>query len=60
MWESVLPKSYLLIIEPTELMNQENANKLIKAGLPKKRLGGLKMWGKARENHAIDPASLIL
>ena len=56
MWESVLPKGYLLIIEPTELMNQENAKELIKTGLPKKRLSGLKMWAIARENRAVDPA----
>ena len=56
MWESVLPKGYLLIIEPTELMNQENANKLIKSGLPKKRLRGLIMWAKARENRSVNPA----
>jgi len=55
MWESVLPKGYLLIIEPTELMNQENAKELIKTGLPKKRLSGLKMWAIARENRAVDP-----
>lgn len=55
MWASVLPEGYLLIIEPTELMNQENANKLIKSGLPKKRLSGLKMWAKARENRSIEP-----
>lgn len=56
MWDSVLPEGYLLIIEPTELMNQENANKLIKSGLPKKRLMGLKLWAKARENRSVDPA----
>jgi len=55
MWESVLPKGYLLIIEPTKLMNQENAKKLIKTGLPKKRIRGLKMWAMARENRAVDP-----
>ncbi len=56
MWDSVLPKGHLLIIEPTELMNQENAKNIIKAGLPKKRISGLKMWARARENSAIDPA----
>jgi len=56
MWESILPNGYLLIIEPTELMNQENAKGLIKTGLPKKRVRGLKMWAMARENRAIDPA----
>ena len=56
MWESVQPNGYLLIIEPTELMNQANANELIKSGLPKKRLNGLKRWAKARENRSIDPA----
>ena len=56
MWKSVLPKGYLLIIEPTEFMNQENAKELIKTGLPKKRLSGLKMWAIARENHAVDSA----
>jgi len=55
MWESVLPEGYLLIIEPTELMNQKNAKNLIKTGLPKKRIRGLKMWAMARENRAIDP-----
>ncbi|MFV2058606.1 MAG: class I SAM-dependent methyltransferase [Thiohalomonadales bacterium] len=56
MWESISPKGYLLIIEPTKLMNQENAKELIKTGLPKKRLSGLKMWAMARENRAVDPA----
>lgn len=56
MWDSVQTNGYLLIIEPTELMNQENANKLIKSGLPPKRLSGLKMWARARENRAVDPA----
>lgn len=56
MWKSVLPKGYLLIIEPTELMNKANAEKLIKTGLPKKRISGLKMWAMARENRAVDPA----
>jgi len=55
MWESVLPEGYLLIIEPTELMNQKNAKNLIKTGLPKKRIRGLKMWAMARESRAIDP-----
>ncbi|NHZ85938.1 MAG: methyltransferase domain-containing protein [Planctomycetia bacterium] len=56
MWESVLPKGHLLIIEPTELMKQENAKELIKTGLPKKRLRGLKMWATARENRTVDTA----
>ncbi len=54
MWASVLPKGYLLIIEPTKLMNQENAKELIKNGLPKKRLSGLKIWATARQNRAVD------
>ncbi len=56
MWDSVRPGGHLLIIEPTELMTPENAGKLIKNGLPKKRLAGLGMWSKARQNRAIDPA----
>ncbi len=56
MWETVLPEGYLLIIEPTALMTSENAKELIKTGLPKKRINGLKMWALARENRAVDPA----
>ena len=54
MWDSVRPEGYLLIIEPTKLMNLENANKLINSGLPKKRINGLRMWAKARENRAVE------
>ena len=56
MWESVRPLGHLLIIEPTALMNQRNAKRLPETGLPKKRLSGLRIWAKARENRAIDPA----
>lgn len=56
MWENVLPNGHLLIIEPTTLMNQNNAKALIKSGLPTKRISGLKIWAKARENHAVDTA----
>lgn len=43
MWYSVQPNGDLLIIEPTELMNPENARKLINAGLPKKRINALRL-----------------
>ena len=56
LWESVLPNGYLLIIEPTDLMNLENANRVIKSGLPTKRINGLRMWAKARENRAVEPS----
>jgi len=56
LWESVFPKGYLLIIEPTDLMNLENANRVIKSSLPTKRINGLRMWAKARENRAVEPS----
>jgi ubiquinone/menaquinone biosynthesis C-methylase UbiE len=56
MWDSVQPGGHLLIIEPTELMNPENANKIINSGLPKKRINGLRLWAKARENRSVDPS----
>ena len=56
MWDSVQPGGYLLIIEPTELMNPENAKEIISSGLSKKRINGLSLWAKARENRSIDPS----
>ncbi len=55
LWQAVKPGGYLLIIEPTSLMNRKNANKLIKSGLGGKRVSGLKLWARARENRTIIP-----
>jgi hypothetical protein len=55
MWNSVKPNGHLLIIEPTELMNPQNAQKAINSGLPRKRRNGLKLWARARENNSVDP-----
>ena len=55
MWDCVQPGGYLLIIEPTELMNPVNANKIINSGLPRKRINGLRLWANARENRSVDP-----
>lgn len=55
LWNCVLPKGHLLIIEPTDLMNPANARNVIKNGLPKGRTNALKLWSKARANRAVDP-----
>ena len=55
MWDSVRPGGYLLIIEPTELMSPKNAQVIIKSRVHSKRISGLKLWAKARENLSIDP-----
>jgi len=54
MWDCVKPTGNLLIIEPTQLMTRENVDKVIKSGLPRKRVVGLRMWASARENRAVD------
>lgn len=55
LWNGVRPGGHLLIIEPTQKMSPENAAELIRAGLPGKRLRGLKLWAANRHNRAIDP-----
>lgn len=55
LWNTVKPGGHLLVIEPTDLMTTENAKKAINAGLPKKRVNGLRVWAKAREGRIIDP-----
>lgn len=56
LWKCVRPGGTLLIIEPTNRMTIENANQLIKNGLPRKRIHGLRMWAMARQGNTIDPA----
>lgn len=56
LWNGVRPQGHLLIIEPTQEMNPANAAKLIAAGLPRKRIQGLRLWARVRANRATDPA----
>lgn len=55
LWQCVRPGGHLLIIEPTDRMNPENANNAIAMGLPLKRINGLRLWAAARKNRAVDP-----
>lgn len=55
LWECVRPGGYLLLIEPTQKMTPENAARLIRLGLPGKRLRGLTLWAASRNNRALDP-----
>ncbi len=56
LWSAVRPGGSLLIIEPTDQMSSENANRAIQNGLPKKRIAGLRMWANARQGNIVDPA----
>jgi len=56
LWSAVRPGGSLLIIEPTAQMTPENAEKLIKNGLAKKRVQGLRMWASARQGNTLNPA----
>lgn len=56
LWKCVRPGGTLLIIEPTNQMTTENANQLIKNGLPRKRINGLRMWATARQGNIVNPA----
>ena len=56
LWKCVRPGGTLLIIEPTDRMTNENVNQLIKNGLPRKRITGLKMWATARQGNIVNPA----
>ena len=56
LWQCVRPAGTLLIIEPTDQMTIENANQLIKNGLPRKRIQGLRMWATARQDNIVNPA----
>jgi len=55
LWDSVRPEGHLLIIEPTEKMNPENAKRFIARNPPSKRIQGLKLWASARQNQEINP-----
>jgi ubiquinone/menaquinone biosynthesis C-methylase UbiE len=56
LWGAVRAGGSLLIIEPTDQMKTENAEKLIQQGLPRKRIQGLRMWATARQDNIVDPA----
>ena len=56
LWKCLRPGGTLLIIEPTDQMTIENANQLIKNGLPRKRIQGLRMWATARQGNIVNPA----
>jgi len=56
LWQCVRQGGTLLIIEPTDQMTIENANQLIKSGLPRKRIQGLRMWATARQGNIVNPA----
>jgi 2-polyprenyl-3-methyl-5-hydroxy-6-metoxy-1,4-benzoquinol methylase len=53
LWNAVKPGGTLLLVEPTEKMNPENARRLLANGLPSKRSRGILLWAKARENRAV-------
>jgi ubiquinone/menaquinone biosynthesis C-methylase UbiE len=55
LWKCVRPGGTLLIIEPTDKMTVENAEKVIERGLPGRRTKGLRMWATARQGKAVDP-----
>lgn len=54
LWAGVRPGGHLLVIEPTPEMTPANAAKLIRSGLPGKRLRGLKLWAASRHGRAVD------
>ena len=56
LWQCVRQGGTLLIIEPTDQMTIENANQLIKSGLPRKRIQGLRMWATARQGNIVNPS----
>ena len=55
LWNCVRPGGTLLIIEPTNQMTMENANQLIKNGLPGRRINGLRLWATARQGNIVNP-----
>jgi len=55
LWNCVRPGGTLLIIEPTDQMTIENANQLIKNGLPGSRINGLRLWATARQGNIVNP-----
>lgn len=55
LWKCVRPGGKLLVIEPTERMTVENANRVIVNGPPRKRIDGLRLWAAARQGRAVDP-----
>jgi len=57
LWRAVRSGGSLLIIEPTDQMTTENAEKLIQQNdLPRKRIEGLRMWASARQGNIVTPA----
>ena len=50
------PGGTLLVIEPTEQMTVENAERVVEKGLARKRINGLRLWAVARQGRAVDPA----
>ncbi len=56
LWKCVRSGGTLFIIEPTNRMTIENANQLVKNGLPRKRINGLRMWATARQGITVNPA----
>lgn len=55
LWHLLRPGGTLLIVEPTNQMTVENANRSIQNGLPQKRILGLRMWANARQGSIVDP-----
>jgi ubiquinone/menaquinone biosynthesis C-methylase UbiE len=56
LWRCVRPSGTLLIIEPTNKMTVESAEKVMEKGLPGRRTKGLRMWATARQGKAVDPS----
>ena len=55
LWKVLNPDGFLLVIEPTEQMTLDNADRVIQKGLPRKRILGLRMWATARQGNIVDP-----
>lgn len=55
LWASVRSTGALLIIEPTERMNVDNARLTLTLGLPPKRAQALLLWARARQGRAVPP-----
>lgn len=56
LWKCVRPGGRLLVIEPTAQMTLDNANRVIRQGLPDKRINGLRLWATVRQGNAVAPA----
>lgn len=58
LWKAVKPGGVLLVIEPTERLNAENADRIVRSGLAGPRAIVLRLWGRARSGRATDVGPL--